>query len=174
MWNGSRFAAMLECRILHSSLTIAKATIQNSKLKIQNSLTMLAKNNIFNIRATKSGAKWLGQEGATKGFVDFSNPDLCIRAWCKLMATYRFRYGVKTISGIVKRFAPPNENNTDSYIRFCCQRLAMQPTTKLTTVMDYARLASAMAKMETGNDLAPNKVIEVIRDYKISMIKYDN
>ena len=135
---------------------------------------MLAKNNIFNIRATKSGAKWLGQVGATKGFVDFSNPDLCIRAWCKLMATYRFKYGIKTIGGIVLRFAPPSENNTDSYIRFCCQRLAMQPTSKLTTVMDYARLASAMAKMETGNDLAPNKVIEVIRDYKISMIKYDN
>ena len=134
---------------------------------------MLAKNNIFNIRATKSGAKWLGQEGATKGFVDFSNPDLCIRAWCKLMATYRFKYGIKTIGGIVKRFAPPSENNTDSYICFCCQRLAMQMTSKLTTVMDYARLASAMAKMETGTDLAPKEVVEVISKYNITLIKFD-
>ena len=60
---------------------------------------MIAKNNIFNIRA--GGAKWIGMTGTRKGFVEFDNREHAIRAWLVLMRTYRRRYGCKTIRTIV-------------------------------------------------------------------------
>ena len=80
---------------------------------------MIAKNNIFNIRAGR--AQWLGMTGTCKGFVEFETREHGIRAWLVLMRNYRRRYGCRTIRQIVTRFAPPSENNTERYIRYCCQ-----------------------------------------------------
>ena len=77
---------------------------------------MIAKNNIFNIRA--NGAKWIGQTGANKGFAEFDTQEHAIRAWLVLMRTYRRKHGLTTIRGIINRFAPPSENNTDKYVRY--------------------------------------------------------
>ena len=41
---------------------------------------MIAKNNIFNIRKGL-GAKWQGETGARKGFVEFETREYGIRAW---------------------------------------------------------------------------------------------
>ena len=46
---------------------------------------MIARNNIFNIRA--NGAKWIGQIGANKGFAEFDTKEHAIRAWLVLMRT---------------------------------------------------------------------------------------
>ena len=74
---------------------------------------MIARNNIFNIRA--NGAKWVGQIGANKGFAEFDTQEHAIRAWLVLMRTYRKKYGLTTIRGIINRFAPPTENNTENF-----------------------------------------------------------
>ena len=47
---------------------------------------MIAKNNIFNIRAGK--AQWLGMTGTCKGFVEFETREHGIRAWLVLMRNY--------------------------------------------------------------------------------------
>ena len=44
---------------------------------------MIAKNNIFNIRAGR--AQWLGMTGTCKGFVEFETREHGIRAWLVLM-----------------------------------------------------------------------------------------
>ena len=54
---------------------------------------MIAKNNIFNIRA---GQNWQGRTGVRKGFVEFMNKEYAIRAWLLLMRTYR-RRGLRRI-----------------------------------------------------------------------------
>ena len=47
---------------------------------------MIAKNNIFNIRAGR--AQWLGMTGTCKGFVEFETREHGIRAWLVLMRNY--------------------------------------------------------------------------------------
>ena len=128
---------------------------------------MLAKNNIFNIR---QGAKWQGMTGTKKGFVEYKNQEYAIRAWLILMRTYRRRYGCKTIRQIVTRFAPPNENNTEQYIVFCCRQVGMSADDELTGLTQYAMLGKAMAKMETATSLHPNDILEVMNQFKIRVI----
>ena len=128
---------------------------------------MLAKNNIFNIR---QGAKWQGMTGTKKGFVEFETQEYAIRAWLVLMRTYRRRYGCKTIRQIVTRFAPPNENNTEQYIAFCCRQVCMSADDELTGLTQYAMLGKAMAKMETATSLHPNDILEVMNQFKIRVV----
>lgn len=52
---------------------------------------MIAKNNIFNIRKGL-GAKWQGETGARKGFVEFETREYGIRAWIVLMHNYRVKH----------------------------------------------------------------------------------
>ena len=125
---------------------------------------MIAKNNIYNIRA---GAGWVGMTGVRKGFVEFSTREYAIRAWLLLMRTYRRRYGCRTVAQIVTRFAPPNENDTANYIAFCCRQVGVTADEELTGMTQYAMLGKAMAKMETATSLRPGDIIEVANQFKI-------
>ena len=82
---------------------------------------MIAKNNIFNIR--KGPKAWKGETGATKGFVEFETREHGIRAWIVLMHNYRVKHRCATIRAIVTRFAPPSENQTQAYIKYCKERV---------------------------------------------------
>ena len=126
---------------------------------------MIAKNNIFNIRA--NGNSWVGMTGARKGFVEFDTREHCIRAWLMLMRTYRKRYGCTSIGAIVERYAPPTENNTEHYIRFCEQKTGCRRRLQLTFNYDYTSLGAAMAKMETGTDILPSEIREAMNKFDI-------
>ena len=72
-------------------------------------------NNPGNIRA--GSVKWHGQVGVNiHGFVVFDTPRNGLRALAKLLLTYYDKHGLKTVRGIVTRWAPPVENNTPAYI----------------------------------------------------------
>ena len=105
---------------------------------------MIAKNNIFNIRA--NGAKWVGQTGANKGFAEFDTQEHAIRAWLVLMRTYRKKYGLTTIRGIINRFAP------------------------ITNKATYYVLGQAMARMETGTGLSYDVIASVANKFNIRII----
>ncbi len=128
---------------------------------------MIARNNIFNIR---QGAKWKGMTGTKKGFVEFENQEMALRAWLVLMRTYRQRYGCKTIRQIVTRYAPHSENDTEGYIRFCCRRLDMNPDDVLIFDSEYIQLAVAMAKMETRVNIDTEWVELVMNKYQIKIV----
>ena len=109
---------------------------------------MIAKNNIFNIRAGR--AEWQGMTGTRKGFVEFMDQEHAIRAWLVLMRNYRRQYHCDSIRKIVTRFAPPTENNTANYIQFCAKEVGTLADNRLERYTEYAMLAVAMAKMETS------------------------
>lgn len=121
---------------------------------------MMARNNIFNIRASRQA--WQGQRGSCKGFCKFEDRWWCIRAWVKLMQTYRIVHGCKTIRQIVTRFAPPTENHTDLYIDYVCKRVKLLPDEPLTCKDEYVRLAKAMAWMETNSEVSESTVRNVM------------
>lgn len=77
-------------------------------------------NNPGNIRA--STIPWVGQTGQDDdGFCVFSTAHYGIRALAKLLLTYHDRYGLCTITTIIDRWAPPNENDTGAYVDSVCR-----------------------------------------------------
>lgn len=71
----------------------------------------------------------------------------------KLLATYRNKYKLTTIEGIISRWAPPEDHNdTAAYIRIVSQRLKVSPQAPLSVSLSVP-LARAMARVETGQDI---------------------
>ena len=128
---------------------------------------MIAKNNIFNIRAGQ--AQWLGMTGSKKGFVEFDTQEHGIRAWLVLMRNYR-RRGLKSIRQIVSTYAPPTENQTERYIGYCCQVVVLDDTADIGQDIMYAMLGVAMARMETGTRLDISEVRSVMKKYNIQIV----
>jgi hypothetical protein len=82
-------------------------------------------NNPGNIRP--STPPWNGAVGANGGFVVFDTMENGIRALAKQLMVYQDRYGIKTVRKAISRWAPGNENNTESYIAFVCGVLGCGP-----------------------------------------------
>lgn len=65
----------------------------------------------------KAGNTWKGLTGRQDGpfdvFVDAAHG---IRAAAKLLQSYQTAHGLNTIAGIIRRWAPPGENDTGAYI----------------------------------------------------------
>lgn len=85
-------------------------------------------NNPGNIR---HGDKWQGlsAEQTDSEFCVFSQPEYGIRALCRILRTYQRKYGLRDVHSIINRFAPPVENNTESYIKSVCLKLDVTPET---------------------------------------------
>lgn len=83
-------------------------------------------NNPGNLR---KGTRWQGlsanQDDDT--FCVFSRPEYGIRALCRTLRTYQRKYGLRDVRSIINRFAPPFENDTESYIYSVCLKLDVKP-----------------------------------------------
>lgn len=104
-------------------------------------------NNPLNIR--KSADNWQGKTGDDGAFVTFDTPHNGIRAAGRLLKTYRDRHGLNTIGGIIGRWAPPNENDTVSYIASVEQKTGISRNQRLNDE-DYPAVVSAMIYHENG------------------------
>ena len=81
-----------------------------------------------------------------------------IRAAFCLLRTYATKYRLNCVKDIITRWAPPSENDTQSYIRHVCLLTGFGGNQRLTE-KDWPRLVKAMAKMESGIEL-DNEIIE--------------
>ncbi|MBR0651344.1 hypothetical protein GXW78_16850, partial [Roseomonas terrae] len=61
--------------------------------------------------------------GSRRRFARFVSHEYGIRALAVLLTTYQDRHGLRTIRGIVSRWAPGNENDTDAYIAAVARRI---------------------------------------------------
>ena len=121
---------------------------------------MITNNNPLNIR--KSADKWQGQvlpqRGSGEGaFCVFESMEYGLRAAFCLLRTYATNYRLNCVRDIITRWAPPSENNTQSYIRHVCLLTGFGGNQRLTE-KDWPRLVKAMAKMESGVDLDDNLI----------------
>jgi hypothetical protein len=62
-------------------------------------------------------AEMTKEQKAEKRFAVFRSPEYGIRALVKLLQTYQTKHGLRTIRGIINRWAPPAENDTGAYAR---------------------------------------------------------
>lgn len=84
-------------------------------------------NNPGNIERNKT--PWRGlcaDQSADTRFCVFDAPEWGIRAMAKILLTYYTRYGLNTVRGIVSRWAPPSENDTDAYVHAVAARLGVR------------------------------------------------
>jgi len=74
-------------------------------------------NNPGNIR--RNGDPWQGlaETQGDKEFFTFATPVYGIRALARTLITYQDRHGLRTIRQIISRWAPPVENDTESYVK---------------------------------------------------------
>ncbi len=102
----------------------------------------------------RKGDLWQGRapEQADPDFVQFETMAWGIRALVMLLRKYRIKYGLTTIRGVISRWAPPNENDTDAYVHAVSagwkEPDAFLPDDRET----YLRLAQGIARHENGKD----------------------
>lgn len=70
-----------------------------------------------------NGTPWRGRVGDDGRFIIFDKPENGIRAISRILDTYNSNYGINTLEKIISRWAPPVENDTESYIRHAEQAL---------------------------------------------------
>lgn len=63
-----------------------------------------------------NGTPWNGRLGNDGRFIIFDSAVNGIRAIARILNTYRSKYGLDTIEGIISRWAPSVENDTNAYI----------------------------------------------------------
>lgn len=92
-------------------------------------------------------------------FKEFATMAYGYRAMFVLLDTYRRRYGLITIRQMLNRYAPPEENFTESYIRIVSQRTGIDADRRVNT-----RLASDMIPIVRAMSEVENGVAAVIED----------
>ena len=128
-------------------------------------------NNPGNIRL---GAPWRGAVGAVEqfdadtgdqSFVKFTEPKWGLRAMARTLRTYS-RRGVRTVESIISRWAPSNENDTDSYIDSITRRLGVARDAVIDVSNDelLAKLMDGIITHENGgNPYSAEQLHEGIR-----------
>lgn len=66
----------------------------------------------------RKGDKWQGlaDNQTDTDFCVFTDPTWGIRALARVLISYQDKHNLRTVSGIIRRWAPPNENDTGAYI----------------------------------------------------------
>ena len=112
----------------------------------------LRNNNPLNIR--RSAEQFQGEiKGKDKSFKTFSSLPYGYRAGFVILGTYLSR-GLNTIEKIITKWAPPTENNTESYIAHV-ERWSCVPRNKELTTRDgseYILIVAAMSYVENGQN----------------------
>tara|TARA_R100000315_G_scaffold37273_1_gene15659 strand:- start:16346 stop:16741 length:396 start_codon:yes stop_codon:yes gene_type:complete len=120
-------------------------------------------NNPGNIR---HGIDWDGldeDQSKDEEFSQFSTPEYGIRAMFKILKTYDNKYNLNTIEGIINRWAPPIENDTESYIDFVSSKVG-KDRSEVLDQEDYILLVEAIIHMENGEQPYPLVLITAGRD----------
>ena len=135
-------------------------------------------NNPLNIR--RSADKWQGErvEQTDKDFVEFESIEYGYRAAWKVLESYwkHFRKAREpfTVANIIRRWAPPNENDTTAYIRTVLTLTSiggkenLLPPSNASGYYKLSRLLAAMTVMENGIRMSQVDTEAIFQGYKLA------
>ena len=114
-------------------------------------------NNPGNIEKAKNGATWSGEvwPGDDKRFCPFHSMAWGCRAILRTLRPYPKLHGLETVEEIVGRWAPSNENNTQSYALHVASAIGRATDERIPFDDDptyYLAIAKAIARHECGPD----------------------
>lgn len=107
--------------------------------------------NPLNIRNSNS-YKWEGQIGRdSENFCVFKSMVYGVRAAFGLLRSYNHNHKIDTLRGIITRWAPPSENNTESYIQHVADAVGISPDERIHYRSPQMRLVvKEMARIESN------------------------
>ncbi|TLI63226.1 structural protein [Escherichia sp. E1130] len=111
-------------------------------------------NNPGNIRW---GDEWKGLVPETqrtdKSFCQFKSAEYGIRAMIIILRNYQRKHGLCTISDIINRWAPTNENDTQAYINSVAKATGVDPDQRIDTSDSrfMMKLLQAIIQHENGD-----------------------
>jgi hypothetical protein len=90
--------------------------------------------------------------GASTGFQNFATPEEGISAADKNLKAYGDK-GINTLRGVINRWAPPSENDTNTYIDTVAKKIGLDPDQKidLTDPVQRHVISGAMFTVEKGS-----------------------
>ena len=115
-----------------------------------------------NIRITKDKWQGLREVQEDKEFFQFKAMKWGYRAMLRTLQNYRKRHGCETIADFIRRWAPPSENNTMTYIRFVCEKMGV-PSVFVPNVENkqaMCMLAYAISYFENGVEPVMEEISE--------------
>lgn len=121
-------------------------------------------NNPGNIREYRDDPKWQGERATDDDpeFEEFDSPEDGIRALAKVLLAYQRRHGIRTVRGLINRWAPPVENNTESYVEAVANAAGVLPDTQidLESASTMLYIVKAIIKHENGRVSYKDEQIE--------------
>jgi hypothetical protein len=119
-------------------------------------------NNPGNIRKTYT--QWLGKvPGNDPAFETFDSAENGVRAMAKILLNYYRSKRLQNIQDIINRWAPPTENDTESYIRAVTAETGLPRHVDLqleTNEDNLARLVKAIIQHENGSQPYSEQTIQ--------------
>lgn len=133
-------------------------------------------NNPGNLRKTND--KWQGMNGNdSEGYLTFESPQAGLRALVVNLVNQDKLHGLKTINDIMGKYAPPEENDTASYIKFVSERVGVAPDKEINfddpEVM--SKFTNAVITMENGGnpysaEMVDGAVRKVLKKEKTGLV----
>ncbi len=119
-------------------------------------------NNPGNIRRTDDPWEGLSENQDDERFFTFDSPEYGVRAMARLLRNYQRNYNLKTVEEIINKWAPANENDTESYIEHVLQQLGIPPHSGVNLEDDglLTRLIKVMIRHENGGDFIDDNTIQ--------------
>jgi len=115
-----------------------------------------------NIRRSKTPWQGLADDQPDPEFFRFRAPEWGIRAMARILITYKDKHRIKRLRTVVKRWAPPVENDTQAYIDHVAFATGLDPDAAL-DLHSYAHvrpLIEAMILHENGRQPYSAEVID--------------
>lgn len=102
-----------------------QAVVAEATNALASNVRGIRNNNPGNVRLT--GDQWQGMSATqTDGaFVQFDEMRYGVRAACKVFRNYQSKYGLRTITQLISRWAPPSENDTAAYAEDVASRVGV-------------------------------------------------
>ena len=120
-------------------------------------------NNPGNVRYVEGiTSTYQGCIGSDGAFCRFDTPHNGLRALCKLLLVYQDRHGLRTVRGIINRWAPPVENDTSAYVVAVAQQLDVGPDVELDLRREGTLASLAIAIVQHENGQQPYEVDRVL------------
>ena len=112
----------------------------------------IANRNPGNIRRSRVRYRGEVRPSRDPDFKQFESMEWGYRAMFVLLDTYRTRYGLKSITQMIARWAPPSENRTQTYIRFVSEAVGVDAHAPIDTRdrETMLRFAAAISRIENG------------------------
>ena len=130
-------------------------------------------NNPLNIK--HSAILWEGMSlnQDDKEIIRFTKPEYGIKAAYKILYTFNTKYHCKTLGQLISRWAPPDKNDTVTYIKIVCTVCKCPPETLVDfNDIDFmCSMLKAMCKFENGITY-PDSIIK--KGILLKNVKHDS